>query len=336
MPPLLTVLIPQSPQEIIDLTCEDMSTEPALWSSLTIIDLTEDTCSPPHSPPHTTGWADQDPRQPPVAPAADTSHPQLRSPTTQETRATAGLSFAASWHSAPTEPSATMDTAETTENWSCFSPASSHRSFSSSPEQNCSTTTFNSDLGSLASMQLDSDLLSPSPSSPDSSSSWRSGGPQEETPHLCQQWELPPRLSPVPAIPTSPGEVQGPLLAASDLSPHGTIQQVTTASPKADSKAWLNKLHYFRRSGVQHLFLQGVAPNWETQQVNKVLSSCCGKGWSGGSPCCISPFGGSFAMQLRSLVLQFPSQWVLHHSLVPLCQEELHFTYCLVLHTAET
>ncbi|KFR05070.1 SUMO-interacting motif-containing protein 1, partial [Nipponia nippon] len=28
----------------------------------------------------------------------------------------------------------------------------------------------------------------------------------------------------------------------------------------------LNKLHYFRRSGVQHLFLQGVAPNRETQQ----------------------------------------------------------------------
>ncbi|KFP57830.1 SUMO-interacting motif-containing protein 1, partial [Cariama cristata] len=28
----------------------------------------------------------------------------------------------------------------------------------------------------------------------------------------------------------------------------------------------LNKLHYFRRSGVQHLFLQGVAPSRETQQ----------------------------------------------------------------------
>ncbi|XP_065500028.1 SUMO-interacting motif-containing protein 1 isoform X2 [Caloenas nicobarica] len=254
--------LPASPQEIIDLTCEDMSTEPAPWSSLTIIDLTEDTCSPPH----TISWADQDPGQPPATLAADTSHPQLCSPTTQEMGATAGLSLAATWHSTPVEPSATTDTAETTENWSCFSSASSHRSSSSSPEQNCSTTTFNSDLGSLASMQLDSDLLSPSPSSPDSSSSWRSGGPEKKTPHLRQQRELPPRLSPAPAIPARPGEVQGPLLAASDLSPHGTIQQVTAARTKADSKAWLNKLHYFRRSGVQHLFLQGVAPNWETEQ----------------------------------------------------------------------
>ncbi|XP_010295621.1 PREDICTED: SUMO-interacting motif-containing protein 1, partial [Phaethon lepturus] len=42
--------------EIIDLTCDDTSTDPAPWNSLTIIDLTEDTSSPPH----TTGWADQD------------------------------------------------------------------------------------------------------------------------------------------------------------------------------------------------------------------------------------------------------------------------------------
>ncbi|XP_064885704.1 SUMO-interacting motif-containing protein 1 isoform X5 [Columba livia] len=262
--------LPASPQEIIDLTCEDMSTEPAPWSSLTVIDLTEDTCSAPASPPHTTSWADQGPGQPPAALAADTSHPQLCSTTTQETGATAGLSLAASWHSAPMERSATMDTAETTENWSCFSPTSS-RCSSSSPEQNCSTTTFNSDLGSLASMQLDSDLLSPSPSTPGSGSSWRPGGPEEETPHLCQQRELPPRLSPVPAVPTSPGEVQGPLLAASDLSPYGTIQQVTAARTKADSKAWLNKLQYFRRSGIQHLFLHGIAPNWETQQQKPEL-----------------------------------------------------------------
>ncbi|KFZ64101.1 SUMO-interacting motif-containing protein 1, partial [Podiceps cristatus] len=33
----------------------------------------------------------------------------------------------------------------------------------------------------------------------------------------------------------------------------------------------LNKLHYFRRSGVQHLFLQGVAPNREAQQQKPEL-----------------------------------------------------------------
>ncbi|XP_009585007.1 PREDICTED: SUMO-interacting motif-containing protein 1, partial [Fulmarus glacialis] len=254
--------------EIIDLTCEDTSTDPAPWSSLTIIDLTEDTCSPSRSPPHAAGWADQDPRQVPATPAAHMSHPRLCSTTTQETEAVAGPSPAAPWHSTPSEPDATTDTAESAENWSRLSPTSSRHSSSCSPEQNCSTTTFNSDLGSLASMQLDSDLLSLSPSSLDSSSSWRAGGPEEETPHLCQKRELPPRLSPVPAIPTTPGKAQGPLLKASDLPPHKAIQQVTSARTKADSKAWLNKLHYFRRSGVQHLFLQGVAPNRETQQVN--------------------------------------------------------------------
>ncbi|KAM9266234.1 SUMO-interacting motif-containing protein 1 [Cariama cristata] len=249
-------------RESIDLTCEDTSTDPVPWSSLTIIDLTEDTCSPPH----TTSWADQGPEQASAAPAAHMSHPWLCSTTTQETEAMAGPSPAAPWHSTPVEPCATTDTAERAENWSGFSPASSCHGSSCSPEQNCSTTTFNSDLGSLASMQLDSDLLSLSPSSLDSSSSWRASGPEEEAPHLCQQRELPPRLSPGPAIPTTPGKAQGPLLETGDLPPHEASQQVTPARSKAASKAWLNKLHYFRRSGVQHLFLQGVAPSRETQQ----------------------------------------------------------------------
>ncbi|XP_065547084.1 SUMO-interacting motif-containing protein 1 isoform X1 [Lathamus discolor] len=256
----------QSPAEIIDLTCEDMSTDPVPWTSLTIIDLTEDTCSPPHS----TSQADQDPGQAPASPAAHTFHPWLFSTLKQETEA--GSSPAAPCHSTPMEPSATTDTAEST-NCSCISPTPSCCSSSSSLEQNCSTTTFNSDLGSLASMQLDSDLLSLSPSSLDSSSSWRASGPEEETAHLCQQRELPPRLSPVPAIPTTPGKAQGPLLEASDLQPHKAIPQITPAlaRTKAENKVWLNKLHYFRRSGVQHLFLQGITPNRETQQQKPEL-----------------------------------------------------------------
>ncbi|XP_010160764.2 SUMO-interacting motif-containing protein 1, partial [Antrostomus carolinensis] len=258
LPPSLTTLAPLSPQEVIDLTCEDMGTDPAWWSSLTIIDLTEDACSPPH----TTSQDDQDPGQAPAASAAPTSHPWLYSTIMPETEAMSGLSPAAPRHSTPAEPSATTDTAGNTENWSCFSPASNHRSSSSSPEQNCSTTTFNSDLGSLASMQLDSDLFSLSPSSLSSSSSWRGDGPEEETPHLCQQRELPPRLSPAPATPTIPGKAQGSLLEEDDRA----IQQVMPARTKADNKIWLNKLHYFRRTGVEHLFLQGVAPNRETKQ----------------------------------------------------------------------
>ncbi|XP_061216173.1 SUMO-interacting motif-containing protein 1 isoform X2 [Neopsephotus bourkii] len=255
-----------SPAEIIDLTCEDMSTDPAPWTSLTIIDLTEDTCSPPHS----TRQTDQDPGQAPASPAAHTFHPWLFSTLKQETEA--GSSPAAPGPSTPMEPSATTDTAEST-NCGCISPTPSCCSSSSSPEQNCSTTTFNSDLGSLASLQLDSDLLSLSPSSLDSSSSWRASGQEEEAPHLCQQRELPPRLSPVPAISTTPGKAQGPLLEASDLQPHKAIPQITPARTKAENKVWLNKLHYFRRSGVQHLFLQGVTPTRETQQKPELMPS---------------------------------------------------------------
>lgn len=314
MPPSLTALAPLSPQEIIDLTCEDTSTDAAPWSSLTIIDLTEDTCSPPR----TTGGAAQDPGQAPAASAADTSRPQLCSTTVEKAETTAGLNPASSRLGTPTEPSATTDRAESGEIWGGSSPSSCCHSSSCSPELNCSTTTFNSDLGSLASMQLDSDLLALSPSSPDSSGSWRSGGREEETPHLCQQRELPARLSPAPALPTTPGKAWGPLLEAGDLLSHEAIQQVTPARTKADSKAWLNRLHCFRRSGAQHLFLQGVAHNMETQQVNGVQSSrCqaqldpaqrspCGRAWSGDSSCSTYPCGGGFARQPGSGLLQSP------------------------------
>uniref|UniRef100_A0A8D0FXP2 SUMO interacting motifs containing 1 n=1 Tax=Strix occidentalis caurina TaxID=311401 RepID=A0A8D0FXP2_STROC len=211
------------------------------------------------------------PEQAPAVPTAHTSHVQLSSTTTQETEAVVEPSPLTPWHGAPTEPSATMDTVESTENWSSYSPPSNCHNSSCSPEQSCSSTTSNSDLGSLASAQLDLEplVLALSPSSLDSSSSSsRDSGPEEETPHLCQQRELPPRLSPAPAVPTSPEKAQEPLLVADDLSPHKAIQQVTPVRTKADSKAWLNKLHYFRRSGVQHLFLQGIASNRETQQVN--------------------------------------------------------------------
>ncbi|XP_027752158.1 SUMO-interacting motif-containing protein 1 isoform X2 [Empidonax traillii] len=174
------------------------------------------------------------------------------------------------WHSTPVKPSATTDIAESMENRSCHSPASSCHS-SCSSEQDCSATSFNSDLGSLTSMQLDSDLLSLSPPSLDSNSSWKDDGPEEKPPHLCQERDLPPRLSPAPTLSTTPEKAQGPLLETNDLLPQEPTQQVTPARSDADSKAWLDKLHSFRRSGVQHLFLQGIATNLETQQQKPEL-----------------------------------------------------------------
>ncbi|XP_009075857.1 PREDICTED: SUMO-interacting motif-containing protein 1, partial [Acanthisitta chloris] len=197
--------------DIIDLTCEDTSTDLTPLSSLVVIDLTEDTCSPPHP----TSCADQLPGQAPAAPEAHMFHPWLCTTTKQETDAMTEPSPAPPWYSTPVKPSATTDMAEGMEDWSCLSSASSCHS-SCSSEQDCSTTTFNSDMGSLASMQLDSDLLSPSlspsPPSLDSNSSWIAGDPEEDLPHIFQEEDLPPRLSPVTDISTTPGKAQGPLL----------------------------------------------------------------------------------------------------------------------------
>lgn len=264
------------------------------------------------SPLHSTLGADQNPRNVPAAPAAHLSHPRLCPTTEEEMQAVAEPSPASAWHSTPVKLSSTMDTAEIMENWRCLSPASSCHSWSS--EQDYSTTTFNSDLDS----QLDSDMLSLSPSPPslDSNSSWRVDGPEEDPPQLCQERNLPPRLSPAPTVPITPGKAQRPLLEASDFPPHQPIQQATPARTDTDSKAWLDKLHNFRRSGVQHLFLQGIAPNRETQQVNRVWRSPC-------SPC---PLPGSQGLWL----LQFPSWWAPHHSWVPVCRGSFHPLPCLV------
>ncbi|XP_071426249.1 SUMO-interacting motif-containing protein 1 isoform X2 [Pithys albifrons albifrons] len=262
-PPCNPRLSLPGPAEIIDLTCEDASADPTPPVSVINFRVTEFTSSHPHSthsPLHCTCGADQDPRNTPAAPAAHTSHPRLCSPT-NEMEAVAEPSPAPPWHSIPMKPSATRDTSESMEDRNCLSPASSCHS----SEQDCSTTSFNSDLGSLDSMQPDSDLLSPSPPSLDSNSCWKAEDPEEEPPHLCQESD-PPRLSPASTIPTSPERAQGSLLETSDSPPHKPTHQVTPARTNTDSKAWLDKLHNFKRSGVQHLFFQGIAPSRETQQ----------------------------------------------------------------------
>ncbi|XP_009683981.2 SUMO-interacting motif-containing protein 1 isoform X2 [Struthio camelus] len=244
-------------EEIIDLTCEETSAEPAPRPSLTIIDLTEeeDPCSPPDD---AAGCASR---------AARASPPRLCFPTKQEREVTVEPSPAVPSHGAPAEPLPALDSAESAGSRGGFSPASSCQGSSRSPGQNCSTTTFNSDLGSLASMQLDSDQLSLSPSSLDSSCSWRASGAEEETPPNCQQRELPPGLSPTPAsVASSPAGAKRPLLEARDLPPRVAMQKVAPARTRADNKAWLNKLQYFRRTGVHHLFLQDIAPDRETLQ----------------------------------------------------------------------
>ncbi|XP_064243651.1 SUMO-interacting motif-containing protein 1 isoform X2 [Passer domesticus] len=248
-------------QEIIDLTCEDASTDPTPSSSLAFIDLTEDMCSLFHS----TLGAAQNSRN--AAPAAHTSHPQLCPTTKKEMQAVPEPSPAPASHNASVKLSSTMATAEAMENYSCLSPVSRRHSWG--PEQDYSSAALSSSLDS----QSDSDCLSPSPPSLDSNSSMRADGPEEDPPQPCHERNLPPRLSPAPTIPITPGRTQRPSPEASDFPSHQPIQQATPARTDTDSKALLDKLHNFSRSGVQHLFLQGIAPNRETQKKPGLIPS---------------------------------------------------------------
>ncbi|XP_039933991.1 SUMO-interacting motif-containing protein 1 isoform X2 [Hirundo rustica] len=254
------VLISDSDSETIDLTCEDINTDATLLSSLDTIDLTEDGCSPLHS----TLGDTQSPRN--AAPAARMSHPQPCPTAEEEMQAVAEPNPAPASHSTCVKLSSTVITAEIMENCRSLSPVSRRHSWSS--EQDYSTTAFYS----YSDSQSDSDCPSPSPPSLESNRSWRADGPEEDPPQPCQERSLPPRLSPAP-IPITPGKAQRSLPETSEFPPYQQIQQATPARPDADRRARLDKLHNFSRSGVQHLFLQGIAPNRETQQKPGLIPS---------------------------------------------------------------
>ncbi|XP_015731592.1 SUMO-interacting motif-containing protein 1 isoform X2 [Coturnix japonica] len=242
-------------KEIIDLTQEDSNSEPLPWNYIPIIDLTkEDTCSPP---PAADCTAQDQLCAPPIT---HTSHPQLCFSTKKNTETNTELSPAAPLHGYPTWPG--TDTAGKTDNKSSFSPAFSHHSFSCKQEPSYSTTTYNTDLSSLTNTQPDQVLFSPPPPILDSNGSTRS---IEESPPHFQRRELPPRLSPAPASVTkSPGKVKRTFLEAGVSQ--GAIRHGTSARTNSDSMAWLNKLRYFRRSGVQHLFFHGATSDRGTPQ----------------------------------------------------------------------
>uniref|UniRef100_A0A8C9ETV1 SUMO interacting motifs containing 1 n=1 Tax=Pavo cristatus TaxID=9049 RepID=A0A8C9ETV1_PAVCR len=244
-------------KEIIDLTQEDTNSEPLPWNYIPIIDLTkEDTCSPPPAADCTV----QD--RVSASPIVHTSHSQLCFSTKQEVETSTELIPAAPLHGCPTQPSTATGTVVKVENKSGFSPASSHHSSSCSLEPSRSTTVYNTDSSSLASAQLDQVLFSPSPSILDSNGNTHG---IEETPPTFQLRELPPRLSPAPAsITKSPGKAKRTFLEA--CGSQEAIRQVTSTRTKADSVVWLNKLRYFRRSGVQHLFFHGATSDRETPQ----------------------------------------------------------------------
>uniref|UniRef100_A0A8C0IZX5 SUMO interacting motifs containing 1 n=1 Tax=Chelonoidis abingdonii TaxID=106734 RepID=A0A8C0IZX5_CHEAB len=159
----------------------------------------------------------------------------------------------------------------------CFSPVSCCTYSVCDPELSSSTTSINSDLGSLASLLLDSDVFSCSPASSNSSSSRRASLDYSatESRSTCQQREH---------LPTSPAQRQSSALsscppASTPRSPEQplleTSNSVLTAVKQKPpepaklqpvNKAWLHKLQYCRKTPVHHLFLQGVVQDEESHQ----------------------------------------------------------------------
>ncbi|XP_019361605.1 PREDICTED: SUMO-interacting motif-containing protein 1 [Gavialis gangeticus] len=129
-----------------------------------------------------------------------------------------------------------------------------------STDSDCSPTTFNSDLSSLASPLLESDRFSLSPSpSPSSSDSW--GAPTDPG-------------SPPPAAPTPPHSLAASTSKApSRKRPRLAVKQEPPASPtpRLADPSCLHKLRYFRRMPVHHLLR--VAKDEDSRERTWPISS---------------------------------------------------------------
>uniref|UniRef100_A0A8C8RZL9 SUMO interacting motifs containing 1 n=1 Tax=Pelusios castaneus TaxID=367368 RepID=A0A8C8RZL9_9SAUR len=242
-------------REVIDLTGEDASTEATMQNNFLVIDLTKAEDESPATLIHAAA-ASVERASPPAVPTLVHIKEELPG----------------SGHGAQAEPPSMGPALSGAQLEGCFSPLSScARSLCGS--EHSSSTTINSDLGSLASLQLDSDLFSFSPSC---SSRASSAGSAEEPHEGCQQREDPAH-APMPSSQTqSPGLSSSPPASASRAparakQPLLELSAVEQGPPKPAqlrpaNKAWLYKLRYFRGRPVHHLFCQGAVQDEETRQ----------------------------------------------------------------------
>ncbi|KAH1166530.1 SUMO-interacting motif-containing protein 1 isoform X2 [Mauremys mutica] len=254
--------LPRRRAEVIDLTGEDVPSEAAAQEDFIVIDLTEvEEERPADFPRGDAGAAaGMECASPPSLPALVDIK--------RERKEVADQGLGAPWDGAHEETKGSHLAG-------CFSPVSV-----CDPELSSSTTTINSDLGSLASLLLDSDVFSCSPASSDSSSSRRTSWDcsATESHSTCQQREDPEHLPTSPAQRRSSGlsscppastprSPEQPLLETSNsVLTAGKQKPPEPAKLQPVNKAWLHKLRYFRRTPVHHLFLQGVVQDEESRQ----------------------------------------------------------------------
>ncbi|XP_043376504.1 SUMO-interacting motif-containing protein 1 isoform X2 [Dermochelys coriacea] len=248
-------------QEVIDLTREDERSEAAVQDDFTVIDLTK--------------VEEEHPANFPLAGAGAAAGMECASPPSlpalvdikRERKEVADRGLGDPWDQGHEEIKGTHLEG-------CVSPVSSCTHSVCGPELSSSSTTINSDLGSLASLPLDSDVFSSSPASSSTSLDCSAA----ESHSSCQQQEGPEHLPTAPAQRQSPGlsscpptstprspeqpllETSNPMLTAAKQEPP------EPAKLRPVNKAWLHKLQYFRRTPVHHLFFQGVVQDEESRQ----------------------------------------------------------------------
>lgn len=154
--------------------------------------------------------------------------------------------------------------------------------------ENSSHTTYNSDLGSLGSPQVGSDVFSFS-STPSSSECQApldcvdevpGAGPSVEEPSP-QHSPLHQRHSPSPIPSCSPMSTSPPLaeanqhfLEANNPAPNAVKSDVWAPAKQIDIKVWLKTLQYFQGVPVHHPFFQNVVQEKDAEQVIDGRDQC--------------------------------------------------------------
>lgn len=164
--------------------------------------------------------------------------------------------------------------------------------------ESSSNTTYNSDLGSLGSPQVPSDVFSFSSTNDNSehptfldcteegpSSCLPEGDPNSHISLPHQNLTITPNpITPNPItcyspvnIPISPAEADQPLLGTNILTSSTASQAIQDPAEQIDLTVWVKTLQYFQRVPIHHPFLQNVVQEKGARQVKTGRISRCHK-----------------------------------------------------------
>ncbi|XP_061473505.1 SUMO-interacting motif-containing protein 1 isoform X2 [Rhineura floridana] len=266
------------PLEVIDLTGDDMIVRTTACNDFGVIDLTEAEENIA-GPLHASCYTDQGLKHSSPVSKHPVYSPKILTPIKTENKLDMPLGL---WDRDCEQPSPQGDTGKKQPFFQCssFSLISSYGGDSDSS----SHTTYNSDLGSLGSPQLGSDVFSFSPST-DSSECQAFLDSVEEAPGTCLSKEEPKpqssplhqRCSPSPIPYCSPmsispflAEADQPLQEANNAAPSAVKLDIQETAKQIDLKIWLKTLQYFQGVPVHHPFLQNVVQEKDASQKKQM------------------------------------------------------------------